>query len=64
MTTTEHSFDAIVVGGGHNGLVNGAYLAKAGLKTLVLERRDRSSAAPRSPRSCTRATGSRRSATR
>ena len=39
MTTTEHSFDAIVVGGGHNGLVNGAYLAKGGLKTLVLERR-------------------------
>lgn len=32
-------FDAIVVGGGHNGLVNAAYLAKAGLKTLVLERR-------------------------
>ena len=39
MTTTEHSFDAIVVGGGHNGLVNGAYLAKSGLRTLVLERR-------------------------
>jgi phytoene dehydrogenase-like protein len=34
------SFDAIVVGGGHNGLVNGAYLAKAGLRTLILERRD------------------------
>mgnify|MGYP003542062370 CR=1 FL=1 len=32
---------AIVVGGGHNGLVNGASLAKAGLRTLVLERRDR-----------------------
>jgi|GEM_PF-5148319 len=26
-------------GGGHNGLVNAAYLAKAGLNTLVLERR-------------------------
>ena len=38
---SEHAYDAIVVGGGHNGLVNGAYLAKAGLKTLVLERRDR-----------------------
>ncbi|MDY6863441.1 MAG: NAD(P)/FAD-dependent oxidoreductase, partial [Thermodesulfobacteriota bacterium] len=33
-------FDLIVVGGGHNGLACGAYLAKAGLKTLVLERRD------------------------
>jgi phytoene dehydrogenase-like protein len=33
------TYDAIVVGGGHNGLVNGAYLAKAGLKTLIIERR-------------------------
>jgi phytoene dehydrogenase-like protein len=33
-------FDAIVVGGGHNGLVAAAYLAKAGVRTLVLERRD------------------------
>jgi phytoene dehydrogenase-like protein len=32
-------YDAIVVGGGHNGLTNGAYLAKAGLKTLIIERR-------------------------
>ena len=33
------SYDAIVVGAGHNGLVAGAYLARAGLKTLILERR-------------------------
>ena len=32
-------FDAIVIGGGHNGLVNACYLAKAGLKTLLLEQR-------------------------
>jgi phytoene dehydrogenase-like protein len=33
------SYDAIVVGGGHNGLVAAAYLAKTGAKTLVLEAR-------------------------
>ena len=38
---SDRTYDAIVVGGGHNGLTNGAYLAKAGLKVLVLERRDR-----------------------
>lgn len=32
-------YDAIIVGGGHNGLTCGAYLARAGVKTLVLERR-------------------------
>src|SRR5439155_19440692 len=35
------SFDAVIVGGGHNGLVCAAYLARSGLRTLVLERRDR-----------------------
>lgn len=30
------SYDAIVVGGGHNGLTTAAYLAKAGQKVLVL----------------------------
>ena len=41
MAQTGRSWDAIVVGGGHNGLVAAAYLAKGGLSTLVLERRER-----------------------
>jgi phytoene dehydrogenase-like protein len=38
-------YDAVVVGGGHNGLVCAAYLAKAGLRVLVLERRERAGGA-------------------
>jgi len=37
--TGQHRWDAIVVGAGHNGLTAGAMLARAGLATLVLERR-------------------------
>ncbi|AMX98898.1 NAD(P)/FAD-dependent oxidoreductase [Mesorhizobium ciceri] len=34
------SYDAIIVGAGHNGLVNACYLAKAGLSVLVIEKND------------------------
>jgi phytoene dehydrogenase-like protein len=34
------TYDAIIIGAGHNGLVSAAYLAKAGKKVLILERRD------------------------
>ena len=36
---TTNKYDAIIIGGGHNGLVTAAYLAKAGKKVLVLEKR-------------------------
>jgi phytoene dehydrogenase-like protein len=41
MALAGRSWDVVVIGGGHNGLVAAAYLAKGGLSTLVLERRER-----------------------
>ncbi len=38
--TRDRLYDAVIVGGGHNGLVCACYLAAAGLKVRVLERRE------------------------
>src|SRR5258705_4064627 len=40
MHSMSSTYDAIIVGAGHNGLVTAAYLARAGRKVLVLERRE------------------------
>ena len=40
MTRGAGNWDAVVVGGGHNGLVCGAYLARSGMRTLIVERRE------------------------
>jgi phytoene dehydrogenase-like protein len=40
-----NTYDAIVIGGGHNGLVAGAYFARAGARTVVLEARNKTGGA-------------------
>jgi phytoene dehydrogenase-like protein len=40
-----NNYDAIVIGGGHNGLISGAYLARQGARTVVLEARDKTGGA-------------------
>ena len=43
-------YDAIVIGAGHNGLTNGAYLAMAGLNVLMVEKNEFIGGATISPR--------------
>ncbi|MEY4797178.1 MAG: putative beta-carotene ketolase, partial [Actinomycetota bacterium] len=39
MTNSGSNYDSIIIGGGHNGLVCAAYLAKSGQRVLVIEAR-------------------------
>ena len=55
-------YDAIIIGGGHNGLTCGAYLARAGPEDAGAGAAPRRSAARRSPRRSCRASSSRCSA--
>ncbi|WP_067845176.1 phytoene desaturase family protein [Nocardia lijiangensis] len=50
MTPTRSSYDVVVVGGGHNGLVAAAYLARAGRSVLLLERQSHTGGAAVSER--------------
>ena len=45
MATGSNVYDAIVIGGGHNGLTSGAYFARDGLRTVVLEARHKTGGA-------------------
>jgi phytoene dehydrogenase-like protein len=48
------SWDAVVIGGGHNGLVAAGYLARAGARTLVCESRHKTGGAATTDAPCRR----------
>jgi RNA polymerase-binding protein DksA len=45
LATMANTYDAIVIGGGHNGLISGAYFARSGARTVVLEARHKTGGA-------------------